>query len=179
MSSSGACDLKITYKETPDGYRVASAETLPIFYITSAGVIELVETPAIEVLHHAVRRWTINGIAASLGEMSHGFDDTNKLVYERVQMEERFVHAILSILWLPKYNKQRNIGLTDRELDERVSRYEKSAVYKGTSQLAEHIIGLDIDMTRAIQKAIDQYTKDPLELFRRAGLMQPRIVWGL
>ena len=135
----------------------------PIYYNTSSPIASLVSAVPIEVLHRAMRKYTIANTKSDLekarrkaGKVSE--QEHNIIVYNNFSMEEKFVHA-LAALWLKQYNQKAKLGLTKEELDAQVSKYETIDRYRGTGKLAEIISGI------GIRNAIDIYAKNPGVLF--------------
>lgn len=131
----------------------------PIFYSTSSGLISLVETPPIEVLHQLVRPYTLQNANRELSALSAMPDDPMKLWYKYEGREENFVHA-LGILWLRSYNRIRNLGISEAELNQRFLDYENIPLYRRTNILARHITNT------GVPKAIELYVKNQDELFK-------------
>ena len=132
----------------------------PILYNTSQPKVILVETPAIETLHAAVHDYTFKHIEQSFSsEQPSSISNMTDVVNRHNYLEEIFVHA-LSILWLKKYVIERNLGLTERELNGRFAMYDDNPIYIGTNKLAQHIGRI------GIQKAIELYVTNPDQLFK-------------
>lgn len=157
--------IKIDVVDTKEG-RQATFQThrkTPIFYNTSADIVNKVEAPSIEALHKSVMLYTLKHYFESIKTRTIGSSSDLVDIYsEFVYKEEKFVHA-LSILWLNDYNKRRKI-LTKQELEGRFSDYERHERYISTNQLARHISKI------GLQKSIELYINNPNELFRGAGL---------
>ena len=138
----------------------------PIFYNTSSPIASLVSAVPIEVLHRAIRKYTIANTNRDLEKAARQNAGTvsqqeqhNSVVFNHLTLEEKFVHA-LSMLWLRQYNRQAKLGLTQEEMEGQIARYESMDRYRGTGKLADRISQI------GIRKAIEMYVHNPDALFK-------------
>ena len=142
---------------------------MPVFYNISAPVTHLLVTPATEVLHRFLARYTISNAAREQKRVFKSGKGIDVTYVEHSVWEEKFVHGLVDF-WFREYNKHRNLGLNDRDIDAMTTSLEKTAKYVGAGKLSRYISSLDTQSSIAVQKAINLYANNPDLLFRSAGL---------
>ena len=154
----GQSNIKFRVRAKEKGFTIEAEENSPVFYNTSSEKVVMVETFAIEMLHRALRPYTKRHFGSEISDIPLDRAILNKSLVKWKDREETIVHAI-STLWLTQYNKDRNLGLSDWELKQRFSWYDKHEIYGKVNTFALHI--KDIGM----QKAIERYAENPEKLF--------------
>lgn len=163
---SGETSRQVQVTAVEQGFRIDDIDYEPVFYSTSLGIVKRVETPAIEFLHNSVAAYTHSHLEQELKTTAHNQDALSTALNRQMHREEKFVHA-LSILWLPEYNKDRNLSLTSAEMKKRFDDYEQkdsgNIQYNGANAMSKHIKKI------GIPKAFELYINNPDKLFSVIG----------
>lgn len=148
-------------KETEKGFKVEMIGNVSLFYNTSTdiarGIVILAETPAVEYVHRLMTPYTLNHLNKEVRDIGHSESAYLAARMKTDGREEKLVHA-LSILWWKQYKNK--IGVTQKEIDERLSEYEHDKRYQGSIQLSRQIANI------GVQKAIEMYVTNPDALFK-------------
>jgi len=156
--AAGDADIKVRVVAKERGFNVESEENTPIFYNVSSEKVRVVETPVIEMLHRALRAYTLKYFKSDISDIPLEWDLFYKSLNKWKDREETIVHAI-STLWLKQYNIDRNLELSDLELNKRFSSYNGDEVYGQVNKFAEYIGKIGIKVS------IEQYAENPDKLF--------------
>jgi hypothetical protein len=155
----GINDVKFRVSTTKQGFEIQKLYATPIFGNTSAEKISKAETMAIEALHVAIREYTSSHFAKEIVSLEHDNIKLDRSLRKWTDREETLVHGI-SILWLQQYNKEKHLGLSQKQLDERISWYSKNVVYRNVVQFSKILPGI------GVSKAVELYVNNPDELFK-------------
>ena len=122
---------------------------------------QLVDSPVLEFIHQGFSKVKNNQFNQNTSTIIPSDGNFQKIYNILQNRGESFVHA-LGFLWLEQYNKDRNLGFNEEELENRVTKLDKKGadVYKGTAKVFERIRKI------GIQEARKTYIENPEELFK-------------